>query len=73
VSPTVEPPADDNDDDDNDDNNDNNGGTIYRSFVTEVAPTHKAGQSFQCLSFDGERAVVNKGWAAKCEPHPTPL
>lgn len=46
---------------------------MFRSFAVEVAPTHRAGQEFQTLSFDGERMIVNKQWATKCESYLTLL
>lgn len=30
-----------------------------------AAKTHVAGQAFQSLSFDGEKAIVNQKWAKK--------
>jgi hypothetical protein len=45
----------------------------YRGFATQGAPTHRAGQAFHYMGFDGERMVVNEDWAAKCEPCPALL
>ena len=50
--------------------------TGFPSNVAEGAPTHRGGQSFQLMSFDGEHAVVNASWAAKrrcSHPPPQPL
>jgi hypothetical protein len=44
---------------------------VFRSFAVQVAPTLRAGQAFQVLSFEGESKVVNKQWAEKCESHLT--
>ena len=44
----------------------------FASNASETTEMHVAGQAFQSLTFDGERAIVNVQWGLKCMPQPLP-
>ena len=44
----------------------------FASNAGETTETHVAGQAFQSLTFDGERAIVNVQWGLKRTPQPLP-
>lgn len=39
----------------------------FRAALKRTAGSHRGGQGYNVMDFDGEQHTVNKEWAAKCK------